>query len=62
MSHVDRYESQDRFALDRALLALHTCPRCRADLKPVALFEDVWGCDSASHPFETWYLPKEEAR
>ena len=60
MIHVSDYEAMDKRALEAALLALRTCPRCRGDLRPVALFEDVWGCwgDSVPrHMAETWYLP-----
>lgn len=61
MGRVSEYEAMDKAALDTALLALRTCPRCRADLRPVALFEDVWGCRGTgypSHMAETWYLPE----
>ncbi len=57
MSHVSQYEEMDKKALHDALLALHTCPHCRSDLQPVALYEDVWGCHSCK---ETWYLPKDD--
>jgi hypothetical protein len=56
------YEAVDKAALNNALLALHICPRprCgRAELLPVALCEDVWGCAQCH---ETWYLPPEETR
>ena len=62
MSHVDRYEREDRIALERALLGLKTCPHCRADLKPDRLLRDVWVCAGSGypeHPFETWHLPNE---
>lgn len=55
MSHVDKYETQDKAALKGALLALHICPQCRRDLQPVAFYSDVWGC-VACH--ETWHLPR----
>ena len=54
--HTSPYEQTDKLALDRALLALHVCPRDRTDLRPVALCEDTWGCENCR---ETWYLPKE---
>ena len=53
----NRFEDIDKAALHNALLNLHTCPNCRRNLQPVALFEDVWGCASCK---ETWHLPKEE--
>lgn len=40
----DRFRDIDRAALHNALLALKTCPRCRADLEPVAFAADVYGC------------------
>ena len=61
MKQDNRFEALDKAALHNALLALKTCPRCRADLRPVALFEDVWGCKEG-HTLETWYLPKEDER
>jgi len=54
------YEREDKIALERALLGLRVCPRCRADLQPVRLFDTVWGC-KAAHSLETWYLPTLEA-
>lgn len=54
------YEAADNYALKHALIALHVCPnkRCgRADLRPVALCEDVWGCEQCH---ETWYVPQGE--
>ena len=57
MNHADRYEGQDKTALYNALLALKTCPHCRADLQPVALYDSVYGCNSG-HPLETWYIPE----
>jgi ribosomal protein L37AE/L43A len=53
------YEETDKSALKRALLALRTCPNCRADLQPVALLENVWGCHSCK---ETWHLEPEETK
>ena len=53
-----RFEAVDRAALHRALLALHTCPRCRGDLLPVASLDAVWGCRRCG---ETWHLPEDEA-
>ena len=50
----DRFEAMDKAALHNALLNLRTCPHCRNDLQPVALFEDVWGCRACD---ETWHLP-----
>ena len=52
------YGREDKIALKNALLALHTCPRCRADLLPVALCEDVWGCRPCN---ATWYVPQEQS-
>jgi ribosomal protein L37AE/L43A len=51
-----RFEDLDRTALHNALLALHTCPNCRADLLPVAFCEDVWGCRPCR---ETWNIRAE---
>lgn len=59
MKADNRFEDMDRAALHDALLALRTCPRCRGDLQPVALCEDVWGCRPCH---ETWYLPAQAAR
>ena len=47
------YEQVDKAALSKALVALRVCPRCRADLRPVAFTEDVWGCATCR---ETWYV------
>ena len=55
----DRFEAIDKAALHNALLALKQCPHCRRNLQPVALFEDVYGCDGKQwphHDFETWHL------
>ena len=54
MSHFGEYEAIDKHALQDALLALRCCPWCRADLRPVAFYEDVWGCHTCK---ETWFLP-----
>ena len=51
----DRFAETDKAALEAALLALWTCPHCRADLQPVHLFEGVWGCKPCG---ETWYVPR----
>lgn len=54
------YEAEDKWALRKALVALHVCPNkgCnRKDLQPVAFTDDVWGCDNCK---ETWYLPEAE--
>ena len=51
------YEATDRAALHGALLALLTCPRCRADLLPVASMDRVFGCQKCR---ETWFI--EDAR
>jgi ribosomal protein L37AE/L43A len=59
MIHVDRFESIDRAALHNALLAMKTCPHCRADLLVYPLADNVWGCQACK---ETWYLPKEPTR
>lgn len=56
-SEAERFSDLDDAALNAAMLAQRTCPHCRRDLQPVALFEDVWGCSSCR---ETWHLPKEE--
>ena len=53
MRQDNRWEAIDKAALHNALLALHTCPRCRADLQPVAFCGDVWGCRDCR---ETWYV------
>ena len=58
MREAMEYRDVDKAALETALLALKTCPRCRSDLLPVALFADVWGCNSCR---ETWHLPKGDA-
>lgn len=57
LTEAGRWSEIDKAALCKALLALRTCPDCRADLLPVALVSDVWGC-----PFchETWHLPNGE--
>jgi hypothetical protein len=45
----------------RALRAWHVCPRCGADLRPVAGVPYTWGCYGAGqHTPETFYLPEEE--
>lgn len=57
------YSDTDKTALNNALLAMQTCPHCRRDLYPVALFDSVYGCQGGpnkEHPFETWYLPDSE--
>ena len=54
MPHVSPWEAVDKLALEDALLASLVCPRCRADLRPVAFCEDVWGCAPCR---ETWFLP-----
>lgn len=57
------YEAEDKGVLVKALLALRTCPHCRADLQPVAFCDDVWGCTGKHpprhHAAETWHLPRE---
>ena len=56
----NRWEQVDQAALHNALLALKTCPRCRADLQPVGPgLADVWGCSECK---ETWYIPTEETK
>ena len=57
MRHVDEFEIMDKQALITALLELKICPGCRADLKVVGLYADVWGCAKCK---ETFYLPKME--
>jgi ribosomal protein L37AE/L43A len=61
MRHTNEYESIDKAALYDALLALRTCPHCRADLLVYPLANDVWGCKECK---ETWYLQdfKREAK
>ena len=54
MADAARFEDMDRAALHNALLALHTCPKCRLDLLPVANSADVWGCKDCR---ETWHVP-----
>lgn len=49
----DRWEDTDKAALYAALLALRTCPNCRADLLPVAFLENVIGCGACK---ETWHV------
>lgn len=61
MRQDNRFEAIDKAALHNALLDLKTCPRCYADLRPVAFFKDVWGCDSKLHSFETWHIQKKGA-
>ena len=56
MRHASDYEQMDKTALYNALLALKTCPNCRADLLVYPLADDVWGCKPCK---ETWYLPEE---
>ena len=53
------YEREDRIALERFLLSERVCPRCRSDLLPVALFEDVFGCKKCK---ETWHCEDEEVK
>jgi ribosomal protein L37AE/L43A len=57
MTHFSEYEDTDKAALVNALLQLHTCPHCRADLQPVALCKDVWGCSACK---KTWHVPSVE--
>ena len=54
MSHVGRWEADDKRALERVLLSSKVCPKHRTDLQPVALYEDVWSCRECR---ETWHLP-----
>lgn len=55
------YEAEDRAALERALLTLRVCPRCRGPLVRVACCWGVWGCPGTTgvrdHSPETWHLP-----
>jgi len=56
MKHLgqdDRFKDIDRAALKAALLQMHVCPHCRADLKPVAFCADVFGCAECK---ETWHV------
>ena len=58
------YEAEDRAVLERALLALRVCPRCRQDVLPVRGCSDTFGCAGDAYPRhapETWHLPKVEA-
>lgn len=48
------YEREDKIALTRALLMLHTCPHCRGALQPMALCSHVWACDTCD---ESWHVP-----
>ena len=55
------YETEDKAALRRSLLALRTCPQCRLDLVPVVgrAGQNLWRCvdfDNPSHDPETWQL------
>lgn len=59
MRRDNRFEETDKAALNRALLGLRVCPHCRADLRPVAYYQDVWGCTKCR---ETWHLPIEETK
>jgi len=53
------YADIDKQALYNALLALHTCPHCRADLLLVGpMLNHVYGCATCR---ETWFI-KEEGR
>ena len=54
MKTDNRFEAIDRAALHNALLELHTCPRCRADLLPIAGCAHVYGCPDCR---ETWHIP-----
>jgi len=56
--HSNPWETADRIALEQARLALHVCPSCCTDLRPVALCEDTWGCPACR---KTWYVPTEGA-
>lgn len=59
MPHANPWETADKIALEKAMLAMYVCPRCRNDLRPVAFCEDVWGCAQCR---ETWYLPDVDRR
>lgn len=48
------YEAMDKAALYNARLGLKICPNCTADLNPVALYDDVWGCEGCR---ESWHVP-----
>lgn len=58
MPHARDYEATDKAALRQALLNLHTCPECRDDLRPVALFDQVWWCERCR---ESFYIPVTES-
>lgn len=48
------YEAMDKAALHNALLALHTCPKCRRDIRPVWTGEpDMWACVTCD---KTWHV------
>lgn len=47
------YERMDLNALNAALVRLGVCPRCRRDLQPVGLVENVMGCPLCK---ETWHV------
>ena len=53
MRRDNRFDDIDSAALNTALLALKTCPRCRRDLQRVGRCPDVWGCATCR---ETWHL------
>ena len=57
MSHVERFEADDKRTLERVMLAMYVCPKCRKDLRPVALYEDVWMCHECK---ESWHLPEDQ--
>lgn len=50
----NRWEDTDKAALNRALLALRICPKCRGDLLPVAYTPETWGCAPCK---ETFHIP-----
>lgn len=54
---IREHEGEDAMALQRALVAMRTCPTCRHALRPVAFCSDVWGC-AGCH--ETWYIPPKD--
>lgn len=51
---ADRFREIDDAVLRKCLLDMKICPQCRADLRTVALLDEVWGCENCK---ETWHLP-----
>lgn len=51
------YEREDKIALNRALLALHTCPQCRGPLAPMPGSTKVMACDPCD---ASYFVPDTE--